>query len=650
MNYCRSSNRGASHLGLPDTLSRAPLRRRAPFAWLARCRSLARLGRAVHAMASGPTQVASAFRRNYCRPRNRGASPLGLPDTLSRAPLRRRAPFAWLARCRSLARLGRAVHAMASGPTQVASAFRRNYCRPRNRGASPLGLPDTLSRAPLRRRAPFAWLARCRSLALLLAAAASLRATPSRAPLADAAEQMDRAKIRVLLQQHADLNAPQRDGMTALHWVAYNDDRELAALLLGAGANVKAANRYGVTPLSLACTNGSGEMIELLLKAGADPNAPLPGGETPLMTAARTGTAASVKALLSHGARVDGKDDRRGQTALMWAAAEGHAAIVQDLIEAGADFRLRVPSGFTPLMFAVRAGHIDVVRALLRAGADVNETVPVEGRRRGYGGRLPPAGATPLLIAVTNARYELASVLLDQGANPNADLPGYTVLHEITAVRKPGVGDNDPPPDGSGNMSSIDFVKKLAARGANLNARMTKKANLNNTRLHEMGATPFMLASNTDDAELMRTLAALGADPLIPNVDNSTPLMAAAGLASRSPGEDPGTESETLEAVQAALDLGADINAVDKNGETAMHAAAYKNLPQVAKLLAAKGGTIELWNRNDKFGWTPLAIAVGYRFGNFKPSPETEAAVREVMIAAGVTPPKTIVAKTQHIY
>ncbi len=287
----------------------------------------------------------------------------------------------------------------------------------------------------------------------------------------------------------------------------------------------------------------------------------------------------------------------------------------------------------------------------MKAGADVNEAIPVAGaRRRGYGGRLPPAGATPLLLAVTNAHYELASWLLDAGANPNADLPGYTVLHAITVVRKPGVGDNDPPPKGSGTLSSLDLVKKFAARGANLNARMTKKPNLNNTRLNEIGATPFMLAALTADAELMRTLAALGADPLLPNADNSTPLMAAAGLASRSPGEDPGTESETLEAVQAALDLGADINAVDKNGETAMHAAAYKNLPKVVKLLAAKGAKIAVWNRDDKFGWTPLAIAVGYRFGNFKPSPETEAAVRDVMIAAGVTPPKTVVAKTQQIY
>ena len=101
---------------------------------------------------------------------------------------------------------------------------------------------------------------------------------------------------------------------------------------------------------------------------------------------------------------------------------------------------------------------------------------------------------------------------------------------------------------------------------------------------------------------------------------------------------------------RSLLDLGADINAVDNNGETAMHAAAYKNLPKVVKFLAAKGAKIDVWNKNDKFGWTPLAIAVGYRFGNFKPSPETEAAIREVMIAAGVTPPKVVVAKTQQIY
>jgi ankyrin repeat protein len=487
----------------------------------------------------------------------------------------------------------------------------------------------------------------------LLLSAVSLSATAAGvdAPLADAAEKMDRARIRTLLQQRVDVNTPQIDGMTALHWATYQDDLDTVALLVGAGGNVKAANRYGVTPLSLACTNGNGAMVELLLKAGADPNTTLPGGETVLMTAARSGNLGPVKSLLIRGASVDSRDDRHGQTALMWAAAEGHAEVVRELIEAGADFRLRLASGFTPLLFAVREGRIGIVLVLLKAGADVNETVPVEaGRRRGYGGRLPPGGASALLLAVMNAHYELAAYLLDAGADPNAALPGYTVLHAITSVRKPGVGDNDPAPEGSGTMSSIELVKKLVAQGADVNARMTKRANLTNTRLKEIGATPFLLAAQTADAELMRTLAALGADPFIPNVDNSTPLTVAAGLATRSPGEDAGTESEVLEAVQTALDLGADVNAVDINGETAMHGAAYKNLPKVVKLLAAKGAKIEIWNRADKFGWTPLAIAAGYRFGNFKPSPETETTLREVMMAAGVTPPKTVTAKTQQIY
>jgi len=484
---------------------------------------------------------------------------------------------------------------------------------------------------------------------VLLMSATSVLAAGSDAVVADAAEKMDRAAIRTLLQQHANVNAPQVDGMTALHWAAYQDDVDTAALLIRAGANARAANRYGVTPLSLACTNGNGDLVELLLKAGAHPNAALPGGETPLMTAARVGSLAAVKSLLARGATVDARDERRGQTALMWASAEGHADVVQTLIELGADARLRLSSGFTPLLFAVREGHSSVVRVLLKAGADVNEPVPMD-RKRGYGGRLPPAGASPLLLAVMNAHFQLAAELLDAGADPNANLTGYTVLHAITSVRKPGVGDNDPAPEGSGTLSSIELVKKLAAAGANLNARMTRRANLANTRFNEVGATPFMLAALTADAELLKTLAALGADTKLTNGDNTTALMAAAGIATRSPGEDAGTEPEVLEALQVLLDLGADINAVDNNGETAMHAAAYENLPQVVRFLASKGATIDRWNRDNRFGWTPLAIAVGYRFGNFKPSPDTEAAVREVMIAAGVTPPKVVTAKTQQIY
>src|SRR5205809_1418123 len=107
-----------------------------------------------------------------------------------------------------------------------------------------------------------------------------------RAALADAAEQRDKTSVRKLLGTGVDVNAPQVDGSTALHWAAYNDDAETAQLLIRAGANAKAANRYGVTPLSLACTSGNGQIVELLLKAGVDANSVFVGGESALMTAA----------------------------------------------------------------------------------------------------------------------------------------------------------------------------------------------------------------------------------------------------------------------------------------------------------------------------------------------------------------------------
>lgn len=459
-------------------------------------------------------------------------------------------------------------------------------------------------------------------------------------PLADAAQRLDGARVRSLIQQKADVNAPQVDGSTALHWAVHSDDVDTAKALIDAGANVKAANRYGVTPLSLACVNGNGQMVELLLNAGADPNTTLPGGETALMTCARTGRLEAVKVLLARGATVDAAESERGQTALIWAAAEGHADVVEALIQAGADFRRKLASGFTPFLIAVREGQADAVSVLLKAGANVNETIEPQspgGRRRPGGFRgAPRPGTTALHLAVGNAHFELAAMLLKAGADPNAIGPGYTPLHMISNVRKPGGGDNNPTPRGSGKLTSLEIVKKLAQHGADLNARMTRRVNFGLTSLNTSGATPFLLAARTADADLMRLLASLGADPKLPNADGATPLIVAAGLGTRSPGEDAGTESEVLEAVQVALELGNDINAVDHNGETAMHGAAYKNLPSVVELLAKNGAKPDVWNKANKQGWTPLTIAEGHRFGNFKPSQVTVAAFHRVMTAAGL--------------
>jgi len=112
------------------------------------------------------------------------------------------------------------------------------------------------------------------SLALSLTVASSvIIGAVADTRLADAAMQGDKAAVRTLLQQKADVNAPQGDGSTALHWAAYKDDVETAALLIKAGANVKAATRLGeMTPLFMAAKNGNAAMIDVLLKAGADPN------------------------------------------------------------------------------------------------------------------------------------------------------------------------------------------------------------------------------------------------------------------------------------------------------------------------------------------------------------------------------------------
>jgi ankyrin repeat protein len=473
-------------------------------------------------------------------------------------------------------------------------------------------------------------------LALLLFGSNHAFATTN-SPLADAVEKQDHAAFRKLLKQHVDVNASQADGMTALHWAAYLDDLEAAKSLAAANASVNATNRYGVAPLSLACQNGNTEMVELLLARGADPNMTLRGGETALMTAARTGKPEAVKSLLLHRAIVDAKE-QRGQTALMWAAAEGHVGVVELLLKAGADLHVTLPdSGFTPLLFAVREGRTEVVRTLLKAGADVNEAM--QPRKTSL--KSPAKGTSALILAVENGHFELAMLLLDAGADPNDQRSGFTALHVMTWVRKPPRGEDygAPPPLGSGNLNSLQFIRKLVAHGADVNARL-QNGKGGPGSYNRTGATPFLMAASTADVPYMRLLVELGGNPRQGNVDNCTPLMVACGIGvgGDAANEVAGEEPEVLEAAQLTLDLGVDINAVDANGETAMHGAAYKNLPKVIQFLADKGAKIEIWNQKNKYGWTPLLIAQGYRPGNFKPSAETIEALQRVMLAAGVVP------------
>ena len=455
------------------------------------------------------------------------------------------------------------------------------------------------------------------------------------ASIAAAAERQDFSSIAGLIRQNADVNASQQDGMTALHWAVQHSNEEAVSLLIAAGANVSAANRYGVMPIAIACQRGNAAIVEALLQGGADPNKALPGGETALMTASRTGMAGPVRSLIAHGADVNAREPK-GQTALMWAAAEGNREVVDLLLAAGADWTARLASGFTAIFFAVREGRSDVVFRLLEAGADVNAVMQPERRNGSARGR----PTTALLLAVENGHFELGAALLNAGADANAHPAGFTALHAVTWVRRPLRGDGNPSPAGSGVLDSLHFVRHLVAQGADVNSRY-EKGESGKATFGTKGATPFIMAARNSDLALLKLLHELGADHGVPNADGCTPLLAAAGVGALGSGDElAGAEEEAIETARWLLEQGADVNAVDRNGESALHGAAYQERAKLMQFLVDRGASIEVWNNKNKWGWTPLMIAHGHRPGNFRPSPQTIMALEKVMRASGVEPPK----------
>ena len=446
-----------------------------------------------------------------------------------------------------------------------------------------------------------------RYLVVALLAMSGVGAAGQDIPLFEAVKNGDTAAVRALLDKGGDVNAPDVDGTTVLHWAVSRDNLEVADLLIRAGANVRATNRYGVAPLSLACLNGNVAMVGKLLQAGADPKSTQPGGETALMTAARTGNAAVVQQLLTRGADVNATEEWKGQTALMWAAAENNAAAVKALIAGGADIPARskispgvnelANRGFTAFTFAARAGAIAAAEALLEGGASVNDTLA--------------DGTSALVLAVMSAQYEMAAFLLDHGADPNAATQGWTALHQIVWTRRPNRGFNTVFPAPKGRVDSLSLAGKLLASGADINARATRRAPVTITGrnlLNIVDATPFLLAAHRVDLGLMRLLLQSGADPLLPNEDGTTPLMAAAGVGLYNPGENPGTPEESAEAVKFCLEAGGDATTIDANGDTALHGAAYWDSPGAFTLLVAANARLDVVNKR---GWTPLRVADG---------------------------------------
>jgi ankyrin repeat protein/mono/diheme cytochrome c family protein len=446
--------------------------------------------------------------------------------------------------------------------------------------------------------------------------------------LIEAAKADDVAAVRSLLAKKADVAATEPDGTSALHWAVENDNDALVAILLTAGAKAQVVNRHGIAPLHRAATNGNTSIVKRLLAAGADANVATPAGETPLMMAARTGATATIEALIAKGAEVNTREAVRGQTALMWAASENNAGAIGVLVKAGADIHAKSTSGmFTPLLFAVRGGHLDSTRALLDAGADVNERMP--------------DGMSALVLAVYNAHYELAAALLERGADPNAAAQGWSALHQVAWSRRPNRGFNLPGAVPTGNLDSLELVRRLVARGADLNARITKEPrDGNRNMLNRIGGTPFLMAAKSADVPLMRVLVELGADPKITTSDGTSALMAAAGVGVYGPGESPGTAEEAFEAVKLAFEVGGgDVNGTNKDGETALLGAVYRGgAVPVIQFLADKGARLDAENKKH---WTPLVAAEGvvYASSGIRRYPEAAAVIRKLMRERGLTIP-----------
>ena len=564
-------------------------------------------------------------------------------------------------------------------------------------------------------------------VAAVLLSMAGLGAASSE--VADAIMTGDLAAARALIERRAEVNAPQADGATALHWAAYRDDLEAADLLLAAGADVTVTNRAGVTPLALASLRASAAMTGRLLEAGADPNERLTNGETALMMAARTGSVDVIEALVARGADVNAREDLRGTTALMWAAANEHPDAVRALIGHGADVSARsttvpmgrgpylaptarsrledarrgvgqagapahtvdlsdVPSptrarrdgqvgdgargaaapvatpeevvdtgtdvapgpppgagrprpltgGLTALVFAARQGDLDSARMLLDAGADVNQVTEY--------------GWSPLLTAIHNRHYGLAMLLLDRGADPNiANQGGWTPLYLATDNRNIEAGDY---PVRKPDLDHLDLITALLDEGADVNARMRSSTETRTIFTHqwvyEEGATPFLRAAQSSDTTLLRLLLEHGADPLIATTDGTTPLMVASGIGWVEGVTYEWSREQNLETVGLLLALGADVNAAEADGRTALHGAAHKGRNEIVQLLVDHGADLAARDYGSRDSIHALAgvtwQAIDYADGLVRigvqssiAHPETAALLRGLMTEAGLPVP-----------
>lgn len=463
--------------------------------------------------------------------------------------------------------------------------------------------------------------------------------------IADAAMNNDYDSVFSLLDNGADVNEPQVDGQTALHWAVVANETDAVRRLIEAGADVNAKNRVNATPLMLAAINGAPEIIEMLLDRGANPNERVTEtNDTVLMLAARTGVPEAVELLLNYGAEVNEYESYSRTTALMWAASEGHAEVVSLLIENGADIdahSLYIPqdnigtySGFqgqsprerhdyekglllpwssgelTALVFAARQGHLDAVRVLVEAGADINARAA--------------DGQTALTLSINNGHFDISRYLIEADADVNVqDAQGFTPLYYAVEARNMEVAPGFP---WMVTEDTLPLMKQLLDAGADPNLEIHS---VTRARMHE--GTPLVLYSTalaraafSGDLESTKLLLEHGADPHIKSKENESVLSLAAGSGFIMGYHKWRPITERLELIKILVDdYGLDVNEYDNYGLTPLMMAANLGDVEVIKYLIEKGARLDdhdlgTKNTNGTEPLMPVDYALG--IGTYRPN------------------------------
>ncbi len=412
---------------------------------------------------------------------------------------------------------------------------------------------------------------------------------PAHTPaVADAAKDRDAATMKKLIAQGADVNVPEGDGMTALHWAAEHGDSAMTSTLLRAHANVKATTRIGsYTPLELASRSGSPVVVKALLAAGADPNRPDASGATALHLAAAAGNPDAVSALLEKGANPNARENEWGQTPLFFAAENNRASAIKVLLAKGADPTLRsnvmnlqedaardqagtkkrneVLIAFEPQSRrdSVAAAAKALAHADSIAAAEAGPAAAGFARRGGGGGGGGGRGGGPQPKGpFTAAEIEAAidSGRLAEAARPAANAQ---VTEEVDTLNG-GVAGYNGTVGGVGGFTALHH----AARQGNVEAAralLDGGADINDTSRVDH-TTPLLIAAINGQFDVAMLLVQRGANPNIASNVGMTPLYATINTqwAPKSRYPQPqaiqNQKATYLDVMKALLDAKADVN------------------------------------------------------------------------------------------